>query len=713
VSAPLHSPDWYRVAPLKLRLRGGVGVSRQVLRGEVWHVLTDPISGRHHRFNDGAYRFVSRCDGHRSLDEIWTECLAEGGDAAPTQAEAIGIVAQAHSANLLIGNVAPDAAALVKSQARRRRQRRNQQVNPLAFRVRLWNPDAFLDRTTPYVRWLADDRMRLALWLVVLGGLVHAGLHASALAHEVRTQLTTPRLLLIMWLVFPLLKAVHELAHAFTVKAHGGDVVEVGIVLMLLTPVPYVDASAATAFADKRQRVAVAAAGILVEAIAATVALAAWTMLEPGLLRDLCLAVVVVGGLSTLLVNGNPLMRFDGYHVLCEHRDLPNLAQRSSRWWIMALRRHALRMPQSRLEGMLPGEKRWLVAFAPLAWAWRLLLLATLAVAFAESSVVLGLSLLAAAAWVSFVWPAWKSMRWVWKSPEAGGRRMQLGATLASSVLAALLLAVAIPLPQRTYAPAVVWLPDEAILRLRSEARVEELLVEDGRRVAAGTPIARLSNEELVADLARVQAQLAAAAVERQRHFELDAGRSAGAEDELQRLKAQASRLQDQVDHLVLRAGVDGVVVIADAQRQIGRWLAQGQTLAHVLPGGAPLVRALVRNEDIGLVRDRPGAIEVALAHAAGATLPAVIGRAVPLATLQLPSAALGDSAGGPIAIDRTDASGRTATEARFVFDLRLPAGADAHVGARALVTFTHGEVNAVDWLTRAWRHAFLRHFDK
>jgi len=713
MNSALHSPDWYRVAPLKLRLRGGVGVSRQAVRGEIWHVLTDPVSGRHHRFNDGAYRFIAACDGQHTLDEVWTGRLAEAGDAAPTQGEAIAIVAQAHAANLLIGNVAPDAAALVKAQTRRRRQRRQQQVNPFAFRVRLWNPDAFLDRTLPYLRWLFDARMRLALWALVLAGLVVAGLNASEFNHDVRTQLATPRLLLLMWLAYPVLKALHELAHAYTVKTHGGEVVEIGIVLMLLTPVPYVDASAATAFADKRQRVAVASAGILVEAVAAALAMFAWAALEPGLARDLCLAVITVGGLSTLLVNGNPLMRFDGYHVLCDRFELPNLALRSARWWALALRRHLLRMPQSRFDGVLAGEWPWLVGFTPLAWAWRLMLLATLAVALADLSAMLGLALLAAAAWMALVRPVWSTMRWVWNSPEAAGQRVRLAAALGTVAAATVAAVFAVPLPQRTHAPAVVWLPDEAMLRLHSEARVEEILVADGQRVTAGTPIARLSNEELVAELARVRAQLTAAEVERQRHFELDAAKAAVAEDDIQRLTAQVRHLQDQADHLTLRAGADGQVAMAEAQRQIGRWLPQGHTLAHVLPGGAPLVRALVRNEDVGLVRERPGAIEVVLAHAAGLALPAAVGRAVPLATSQLPSAALGDSAGGPIATDHGDASGRTATEPRFIFDLRLPEGAQAHVGARALVTFTHGQVSAAGWLARAWRQAFLRHFER
>lgn len=710
---PLHAPDWYRVADLRLRLRQGVGVSRQVVRGQVWHVLTDPTSGRHHRFNDSAYRFIAACNGQATLDEIWQAELAALGDAAPTQGETIRIVAQAHAAHLLIGQIAPDAAELVKGQSRTRRQRQLAQANPLAFRVRLWNPNAFLARHLAHVRPVLSGPARALAWLVVAVGALLLAVNAGDLTADARQQLSAPRVLLMMWLVYPLLKAVHELAHAFTVKAHGGEVVEIGVTLLMLTPVPYVDASASIAFADKRARAAVSSAGILVEAVAATAALIGWLLLQPGLARELCLAVVTVGALSTLLVNGNPLMRFDGYHWMVDALELPNLAPRSARWWKRLLQRHLLRMPQARMDGLLPGEARWLAAYAPLAWAWRLVLLAGLAVALAQWSAVLGLVLLAAALWLCLIKPVWGVLRWAWQSPEAAGQRGRAAALFGAVGALAAVMLFAVPLPERTHAPAVVWLPDEAILRLHSDARVEEFLVADGQPVTAGTPVVRLSNEELELELARVRADMAAAEVEQLAHFELQAGRSAMAQDDLARLRVEAQRLQQQVEQLTLRAGVDGRAVIDQPQRWLGRWLPQGQTLAHVLPPGAPMVRALVRNEDVSLVRERPGEARVALAQSGGEALVATLTRAVPMASNLLPTPALGDGAGGPIAIDRRDGSGRTASESRFVFDLTLPAGVDARVGSRAMVTFTHGSASAAEWLGRAWRQAFLRHFER
>ncbi len=711
LSAPLHSPEWYRVAPLRLRLRAGVTVSRQPVRGQVWHVLTDPVSGRHHRFNDSAYRFISGCDGQRTLDEVWSMQLAADGDAAPTQAEAIHIVAQAYAAQILIGNVAPDAAALVKKQARADARRKRSAANPLAFRVPLWDPDRFLARHLSAVRALLGPAARTTGWAVAAAGLLWMVLNASELGRDTRVQLESPRLLLLMWLAYPLLKALHELAHAFMVKVHGGHVHEIGVTLMMLTPVPYVDASAATAFAGKRERIAVSAAGILVEAIAASVALAGWSLLEPGLARQACLAVAVVGGVSTLLVNGNPLMRYDGYHVLCDALELPNLAVRSARWWTLALQRTVLRMPQAQLEALARGETPWLMAYAPLAWVWRVVLLATIAVALAHTSTALGIGLIIFAAWAAVGQPLLAGGRWVWASPQAGGQRLRAGLALAAAGTLGAVLLFAVPLPERTQAPAVVWLPDDAVLRAHSDARVEEFLVADGTQVEPGMPVVRLSNEELLADLARVRAEFRSAEIERLQRFETDAARSAVADDDVRRLSAEVARLQDQADHLLVRAASAGRAVITEPQRSVGRWVPQGEILAQVLPPGAPIVRALVGNDDIALVRDRPGDIQVTLAHGQGETLAATLRHAVPRATFEMPTAALGDAAGGPVAIDRSDPSGRIALEPRFVFDLALPVGTPARVGARAMVTFVHGHASAADWLARAGRQAFLRHF--
>jgi len=663
---PLLSADWYRVAFMRPRLREGVRVSRQSVRGETWYVLTDPVSGRHHRFNDIAYALIATCDGQRTLDEVWSGRVEAEGDRAPSQAEAIRVFSQAFGTNLFVGDVAPDAAAIVKAQASAQRKRARAAINPLSFRVPLWDPDRFLEAHLDRVGWLfSTPALRVGAALIAMGVLLLLVNLAELAAHG-QSHLDNGRMWLAMWIVYPLIKALHEAAHAFAVKRFGGEVHEVGITLLMLTPVPYVDASASVAFGNKRKRASVALAGIFVEVVLASIALGLWLLLEPGLARDVAFAVVVIGGVSTLLVNGNPLMRFDGYYALCDLFELPNLAQRSAQYWRYLLARRLLGLAQVRFGGHARGERAWLLAYAPLSWAWRAVLLILLTVTLASVHAAFGLAALALALWWLLGQPLLRALRWIATSGEAAGHRAR-SALLASAAVAALgLLAFALPLPQRSHAPGVVWLPDDAMVRAGSDGFVEALLVSDGDVVEAGTPIARLSNDPLRADLARVQSQLERARVERASRFESDAMRTKAAEDEIARLAAASEQLQQRVDQLLLRAGVAGRVVIDPKRQALGAHLAQGDLLGHVLPGDAPLVRALVRNEDVALVRERPGTISVTLAHGTGRPWPAALEAAVPQASAALPTAALGEPAGGSIAVDAADRSGRTAREPRF-----------------------------------------------
>jgi putative peptide zinc metalloprotease protein len=713
LTEPLLSQDWYRVAHMRPRLRSGVRISRQQVRGETWVVLSDPVSGRHHRFNDIAYALIGSCDGQATLDEVWAARVTIEGDDAPSQAEAIRVFSQAFAANLFIGDVAPDAAAIIKAHSRTERKRLRAAVNPLAFRLPLWNPDPFLTAHLHRVAWLFSPAARVAIALLLGLGAWLLALNAGALGEFARRELGTGQMLLILWLVYPAMKALHEFAHAFAVKVHRGEVHEMGITLLLLTPIPFVDASASAAFAQKKQRITVAAAGIVVEALLASFALALWLVLEPGLARSVAFAVVFIGALSTLAVNGNPLLRFDGYHVLCDAAELPNLAQRSAQYWQYLLKRRLLNLRQVRFGGRAKGELPWLLAYAPLSLLYRTVLLVLLAVLAAQWNAALGLGLLALAAWPALVKPAWLALRWVVASPELRDQRARAALALLGAVVTVGALGVGVPLPQRTHAPGVVWLPDDALVRLATDGFVEQFLLRDGDAVEVGTPIVQLRNEPLHVELGRVQALIERTQVERATRFELDAQRAAAAEDELVRFGAERERLQQRLDGLTVRAAVAGRVVIDPRRVVAGQYVAQGELIAQVLPGGAPLVRTLVRNVDISLVRERPGEISVQLAHADAAPLRAVLDSAVPKASASLPTPALGDAAGGSIALDPSDASGKTAREPHFQMDLRLGAGTRAHIGTRALVTFAHGDASAAELIGRFVRQSFLRHFER
>jgi putative peptide zinc metalloprotease protein len=723
---PVLSPDWYRVSALQPRLRHGVGVSRQIVRGEVWFVLSDPVSGKHHRFNDIAFGLISACDGERTLDQVWARCAEQSNSpttsvptSPPTQGEALRIFSLAFAANLLMANVSPDAAALVRAQTKQQRQRTRAAVNPLSFRVPLWNPDVFLNQHIARLRGLFSGAPGgVVISLAVLGVLLLA-FNASAVAVETQSKLGSGAMWLALWLAYPVVKGLHELAHAFAVKAYGGEVHEMGVTLLMLTPVPYVDASASVAFSNGRQRMVVAAAGIVVELVLATFALLLWLNLEAGGIKDAALAVLLIGGLSTLLVNGNPLLRFDGYHVLSDFLELPNWAQRSQALWRFLAKRWLLGQTTTNpFEGDAPGARPWLLAYAPLSWAYRSVLMAVLAMWLASVQPWLGLTAVAWAVWSLCVQPIFQTLRFVLRAPELQGQRAKAVGLTAFCSAALLLFLFAVPLPYRTQAPGVVWLSDEAMVRLGTDGFVEEYFAVDGEQVVVGQALLRLTNDVLQADAQRAQAALARLEVERAASFDADAVRAGVANDALVRAQAEADRLQERVNQLTVRAATAGRVVINPGTSVVGQYLPQGQLVAHVLSADAALVKVMVRNEDIEQVRlvsssgSSPAErISVELAHVPSAHWAARWVASVPQASSNLPSAALGESAGGSIATDSSDKSGHTAREPRFQIDLRLDASSPARIGERCQVTFVHDNASAAQMLALFARRSFLRHF--
>ena len=241
------------------------------------------MTGQFHRFTPEAFELIGRMDGRQSLQEIWDAACAKLGDLMPTQREVIGLLSQLHQANVIQGDRAADIAEMEGRSRRLKRQRIVQKLmSPLGVRLPLFDPEKFLERTQKYVTPVFT-RWGFLAWLALVGAaLVLAVVHWGDLSRNVSDRVLQIENVLLMALVYPVVKTIHELGHAYAVKRWGGEVHEIGVMFLVFYPVPYVDASAATAFRSKWERMAVGAAGIMVEMLLAALALFAWLNVGPG-----------------------------------------------------------------------------------------------------------------------------------------------------------------------------------------------------------------------------------------------------------------------------------------------------------------------------------------------------------------------------------------------------------------------------------------------
>ncbi|MCP3952420.1 MAG: hypothetical protein GY697_09430, partial [Desulfobacterales bacterium] len=368
MSESLFSTYWYRVANLKPVLRDAVAVSRHIYRGEPWHVLRNSLNGRSHRFNAAAYGLIGRMDGKRSVEEIWNNAGQLSADEPPTQDEVIRLLGRLHEADLIQSDILPSTVELLRqSQGLSNNSWKQRFSNPLSLRFPLFDPDRFLEKwaflTTPLF-----TRAALIAWvLMVVTAVVAAGMHWPELTGRLSDRLFSAHNLLLLWLTYPLIKIFHEFGHAFAVKRWGGEVHEMGIMLIALTPIPYVDATASASFPGKQHRIAVAAMGMMVELLLAAVALFVWLNVETGLISAIAYNIMLIGGASTILFNGNPLLRYDGYYMLADLIEIPNLAQRSTRYLGYLLQRYLLGIEAVASPVTASVEKGWFLAYGPVS----------------------------------------------------------------------------------------------------------------------------------------------------------------------------------------------------------------------------------------------------------------------------------------------------------------------------------------------------------
>jgi putative peptide zinc metalloprotease protein len=707
---PLVSGAWHRVADLRPQLAPDAGLARQRARERIWHLLTDPGSGRQVRLNAPAWAFAGRCDGTRSVDEIWRLLVLRMGDAAPSQDDVLRLVAQLHAQGLLLFDRAPDLTALFVARQAEARRRERAWINPLALRLRLLDPGMALERLAPRLAGLFS-LPALAVWgLCVAIGALLCGMHFAALKAEAARLIDTPRALWLLWLCYPPIKALHEFAHALAVRHFGGQVREAGITLLFFTPAPYVDASAASAFPDRRERMVVSAAGIAAELFVAACAAMLWAALMPGLLRDAALTLLLIGAVSTVAVNANPLMRFDGYHLACDALDLPNLAMRSAAWWGAQWRRALAGGAAPAAALLARGELKWLVMYAPAALAWRVGLAVTLVLWVGAKSALLG-GLLGAAL---LAWALWRGLAALCgaasAAPQSARRRTRLAAGMAGAAAAVLLFAV--PVPSTVVAQGVVWPPEDAQVRAQTAGFIDTVAARHGQAVTPGAVLMTLREDSLAAERERLQSQEAG---HRTRQYEAllrDPARAVAAAQDIERAEAELARVEAQIALLEVRGGAAGRLVLPREADLQGSYAARGAMLGYILGPQAANVRAVLAEGDALRVRERARGVEVRAVEARLAALPARLAREAPGAVRQLPSAALGERAGGGFAVDPADRDGLRTLEPVFLVDVQVPDLSNERIGARVWVRFDLGLEPIGTQTLRHARRLLLRHFN-
>jgi putative peptide zinc metalloprotease protein len=559
---------------LPIRKRPDLSAERQHYQGRSYWVVKDPVGLSYFRFQEEEYFILSLLDGRTSLRQIKQRFEAEFPPQKIALEELDQFLGMLHQSNLVIADVPGQGHELHRRRGERRRKELLGAVsNVLCIRFRGVDPERLLAWLYPKVRWFFAPAMVVICLLTALAALTLVTVQFDVFRAKLPAfhDFFSLRNALGLALALAVTKVLHELGHGLACKHFGGECHEMGVMILVLTPCLYCNVSDSWMLPSKWHRAAIGAAGMYVELLLASIGTFVWWFTQPGPLHYLCMDVMFVCSVSTILFNGNPLLRYDGYYILADLIEIPNLRQKASQILSRKLGEWLL--------GIEPGEDPFLpqrnqVLFAvycvaAVLYRWFILLsiLYFLSKVFEPYGLqIIGRLIAATAVFGLIVVPLYRLGKFFYvpgRLEQVKRHRMYLSLAGVVILLLALLL---LPLPHRVICTLEIQPRDAAPVYVTVPGQLDALQVKPGQQVEAGQSLAGLRNLEIdleLADLAgqaaRYQRQLENLAF--QRHRDPQAGAEIPAiREALQTVEDQFTRRQEDRRRLELIAPAAGTV---------------------------------------------------------------------------------------------------------------------------------------------------------
>jgi len=567
--------------PLAVKRRPDLAVERHRYQGQPYWIVKDPLALAYFRFQEEEYFLLSLLDGKISLDEIKRRFEDEFAPQKITHEELGRLVGMLHRSHLVIADLPGQGTQLRKRHAEKvKREWLGKLTNILSLRFKGIDPERLLTRLLPWFGWLFT-------WV---GGTIVLGLASAALLLVLvqfdvfQSKLPTfheffaAKNWIYIGTAMGICKILHEFGHGLSCKKFGGECHEMGLMLLVFTPCLYCNVSDSWMLPNKWQRAMIGAAGMYVELLIASIATFLWWFSEPGLFNYLCLSTIFVCSVSTLLFNANPLMRYDGYYILSDILEIPNLRQKATSILGRKLGKWCLGLKEYE-DPFLPKRQQLLFALYSVAatlymWVVSISILFFLYHVFEGNGLrVLGHFLAAAALVNLLVVPLWRLGKFFFqpgRMDQVKWPRFFTSMAIVGALGAAFVL---VPLPYRIFSPMEVVSRRAESVYVDVPGTLVEIKVKPGDQVAKGQELARLTNEQLKLDINKLDRKVAEKKAELQSLLKERSYSGSKASNEIGAVRQQLASAEQELelkiadlDRLILRAPLAGTVIAPPAQ---------------------------------------------------------------------------------------------------------------------------------------------------
>ncbi len=698
---------------------------------EHW-VIKDPVGLRYSRLRPEQYKLLNLLDGKRGLEELRRSF--------PTLhlrlTELQQLVVDLYEKGLVRSDRPGQGASLVKRDIESRRKKFFGTIrNFLFMKMPGWDPDTTLTRLLPAVRWMFHP---IAVACVVVF-VAAASMLLLVQFDEFRTRLPEfqqffgwPNLIY-LWAAMVVTKIIHEFGHGLSCKYFGGECHEIGVMFLVFSPTLYCEVSDSWMLTNKWKRIAIGGAGMYIEMLISAMAIFVWWFTQPGLLHHLCLNVFFITSVTTVIFNANPLMRFDGYYMLSDLLEIPNLRPKADRmlretfaWYCLGI--------VSKPDPFMPQTGRfWFVTFAIAAWLYRwvvmfgiTLFLYTVLKPYGLQSIGITLAVISIVS--IFYSMIMQTYRIVTAPRTEPMNRLKIAATL--SIVGILVLAAAfVPIPLHVTAAFTVEPHQARDVYTTMSGELQGVFVKPGEAVESGQVLAKLRNLEKEEEYRRLRTQLQAQETEvAVQHALEDREQHELALRRLRLLKQEIAEFQQQLERLTLNAPCAGTIVapprvpkpkLEQKKLQLGTWfgtpidecnrrayLTESTHLASIAPDGDFEAILLVDQADR---RDvfQGQQVEFKLEHLPDKTYVAAV-EEISKRHLEFAPAVLSNKYGGELPTV-TDAQGQERL-ASVAYQVKIGLREDTPLlmpGMRGRARFLIDSRTSADWLWRYFRQTF------
>lgn len=554
-----------------------------------------------YRVGEAEYTFISLLDGRTTIAGAVTEAARVLGPDALSEQEGFSVCRWLIERGMIdMGEDNMSEPIDLDGSAQLRKL--TTLLNPLFIKKKLGNPDRLLQVLHEWFGWVYSPA-GIIVWLVVCLSAIGSLIGNAEQFHSAPEGLLAQSNWIWLGLSWAILKVVHEIGHGLAAKRYGGKVPEAGLAFVLLIPMAYVDVTSSYRFPSRWHRIHTAIGGMYVELFIAAVAALIYPHIDSDEVRNQLYNVMFTASFSTILFNANPLMRFDGYFILSDLLNIPNLYTDGQQYTSGIWRRVALGEPRPPLDWH--GAKGVAVrVYGVLAAFYRVIVAVSLAIAAAAMFHGAGivLSVLALAGWL--LNPIMQFTKGQMQGNSSLGNRWR-GLIVTATVVAAVVSALAfIPWPGDRTAPAIVQFEPLSVLRADSEGFVEEILVANDQEVQAGQVLIRLRNRDLVVERDQLESELARSAAARRMYLEHEELGSAQIEERNQiEQQRQLDELNLQLAALEIRAPHAGRVIARDLKSRFGTFLSAGDPIVEIANDSSKEIHISIPQPDIDAYR--------------------------------------------------------------------------------------------------------------